>query len=417
MISKLDFFKLCLKNKMYEDRAWVLSSFGIPTEQERQRIPFEPYVVEKEWVFSNGTELTKISHPVDGEALFNVNDLITITHDDLVNVKEDTKTTIGNVMFNAIVFVFPFEDKVSFVNKKINGKMVDGIVAKLLVDKKITPEDKSGKFSIAMGFLTVFTQILVPAASPKSLRSPPGIEKARDEFLAKNKHRMNTTEAAAELDTLLTDMLKDHLKGDISMNHLLSGKDFATVRKMLYGSIGAATSLDDLNKIVYTARSLKEGWTPEDMYAIANNLRTGSTLRGLETSVGGYTSKKLSRAYQNTRVKEDDCGSNIGMRMTLSPETYERYVGRYLVNTDKPLTKDDLVTLVGKEVIMRDSTACRTPAPGYCAKCLGDGIGKSGIGLGSQLAALGGTFLGIKLSMFHANELKLQEYIPERHFY
>ena len=402
---------------MYEDRAWVLSSFGIPTEQERQRIPFEPYLYENEWVFGNGTEVTKIKHPVDGEALFNTNDVVTIIPDDLINVKEDTKTTVGNVMFNAIAFVFPFGDKVPFINKKINGKMIDGIVARLLVDKKITPEDKSGKFSIAMGFLTVFTQILVPAASPESLRSPPGIEKARDEFLAKNKHRMNTTEAAAELDTLLTGILKDHLKDDISKNHLLSGKDFATVRKMLYGSIGAATSLDDLNKVMYTARSLKEGWTPDDLPAVANNLRTGSTLRGLETSVGGYTSKKLSRAYQNTRVKEDDCGSRIGMRMKLVPENYTRYVGRYLVNTDKPLTINDLSSLVGKEVVMRDPTACKTPAPGYCAKCLGDGVGKSGLGLGSQLAALGGTFLDIKLSMFHANELKLQEFVPERHFY
>lgn len=416
-MDKITFLKLCLKMKSYEKRNWILASFGLPVEQTRKRDLYEPHVVDGKWVYLDDTGLVTLNEEVKDEPLFDPDKTMTLVQGDLVNVTDTVKTTIGNVMFNAIVFVFPFGDRVPFYNKKVTGKYLDELIAGLLKSKVITAKERTGKFTVAMGYLTVFTQLLVPAATPKSLRAPEGIEKLRDDFLRENADRMHTETAAAELDAILTKALREHLKGDPSLKHLLSSKSFATVRKMMYGSIGSAKALDDLNKVMYTGKSLKEGWGPEDMYEIANNLRTGSSLRGTETQQGGYTAKKLTRAYQNTKIIEDDCKSDIGMRLKITKANYELYVGRYLVGVKDPLDKAKLSSLIGKEVIMRDPNACKTTPPSFCVTCFGDGVGKSDVGLGSQMAGLGGQFLAIKLSLFHVNELKLEEFKPADRFF
>ena len=104
-MDKIAFFKLCLKEKKYEEREWVISAFSVPTSASQKRIPFEPYVEEGKWVFNDGAELQTIDEKDIENPLLDAMDEFTINTGDLPNVNSDMLTCVGNCIANAVLFV------------------------------------------------------------------------------------------------------------------------------------------------------------------------------------------------------------------------------------------------------------------------------------------------------------------------
>lgn len=412
-MTRLEYFKYAILNGLLLKREWLLVTCMIPEEANVPPTDIPMFYDGKCVVNIDGEQVT-ISDYEKGVPLFVADETIMLKAGDVQNLKQDTKTCYGNAMFNYLCLAYPFQDRLEYINTRVNGKSLDALMAVSLKNKVILPSEFTGKFIPAMGFLTVFTQVLVPAATEKYIYIPDSIAKLRDELVKKHGKELHRPEVAALVDTEIANALKEHLKGDAAERHALKGKVYNTVLKKVYGSMGGIEKPDNPAEMEYVGRSLVEGWTAEDkegFAAMVNSLRSGSYSRGAETALGGKQAKDMARMFQNTKQSEHDCGSKVGLPLRIRKMDLDKYVGRYLVSdTSKPLDIKALKALKGREIIIRDPSGCKTKNGNLCAICLGDNVVESGVGLTSLHSRPGTRFLDFALLLFHSKELKLEEY-------
>lgn len=412
MLTK-DYFTYAIKQDLLLSRSWILSSFMLPVENQKVEADHPLFKDGKCYVTINGEE-QEIEDFVQDLPLLKADAVYTLEPNLIDNANEKIKTCYGNVMFNFLCLAYPFGNRVTYINDRVNGKKLDNIIANGLKSGLIKPSEFTGKFMPAMGFITVFTQVLVPAATEKYIFITEKLKETRDILIKKHGKDLHRPEVAAIVDGELTKVLKEHLKGDDAERHALKAKVYGTVLKKQYGSMGGVAKLDNPSEVQYMGASLMEGWdanNKEEFAAMVNGLRSGSFDRGAETALGGAAAKTLSRMFQNSKLSEHDCNSKFGMRLKVMEIDYKEYVGRYLVSDPKtPLTEAKLKASIGKFITIRDPQACKSKNGNLCGVCLGNTVESSGIGLTSQASAVGSTFLSISLAKFHAKELVLQEY-------
>lgn len=118
--------------------------------------------------------------------------------------------------------------------------------------------------------------------------------------------------------------------------------------------------------------SLADGWDPDKFDMVCNEVRKGAYSRGQETRKGGVQAKYLLRVFQDVLVTADDCKSKIGYPVTISEKLINDYIGRFMFTPKGlvELTKDNLSSLVGKEILIRSPMTCKTK-DGFCKKCIG----------------------------------------------
>lgn len=414
----LDYFILAMKNGAYKHRTFITRSFKVVEVTNGDVIPYVPYRNDEgELEFTDGKEVHTIE-TVKGEPLLNVKQRVTIDNSILAIVgTEPVEDYLGNIIYNAVMFQHGARGKIPYYHGKFDEKVLNKIVLEALQNGDLTPADFEHRLQIARGFLTVFTGITVPTATKLSFANPPGIEKIKKDYLAKNKDKMSDPAVAAALDKLLEDYLDDYIKDDDAAGHLISRKD-KIARLKLYGHIGSSVNPQDPTKMDYIKSSLRDGWQPEDLPIMSNSSRAASSSRGLATAVGGYQAKKSSSTFMNTKLSMDDCGSKVGVRLLVTPYNYKEYIGRYLVGSLEPMDEAKCKSIIGKNVPIRDPNACWHPNKAhYCKTCMGDVIGKSGIGIASSLSeSTGSRFLQYSLAAFHQTSISLEEYSVERSF-
>ena len=112
--------------------------------------------------------------------------------------------------------------------------------------------------------------------------------------------------------------------------------------------------------------------------------------------------------------KDTDCGSKVGVPITIPKKNTSDYAYRYIIEDGKEicLTPDIIGNYIGKEVWLRSPMTCLGIGPNRCIcnKCGGDFyymLGKKNIGLISSKVATACTRLNMK--KFHENLIKTQE--------
>lgn len=220
----------------------------------------------------------------------------------------------------------------------------------------------------------------------------------------------------AEIEDELKKLLREQAATDPSNGFYIKGKTVNKVRKMTHAMIGPVPDMENPNVVTTITRSLKEGFRPEDLPAITNNLRQGSIARGKLTAIGGAMADKSSRVSVNVKVIPEDCGTKLATETFIKSNNLSDYVGRYLQGSQTPLTEEDLKKYIGKEIMLRSPITCSTKNNNYCQYCMGKTVSESGIGIGPQVSAIPNVFLSISLAVFHGKELKTKVFNPETAF-
>lgn len=411
-MHKRDYFVEALKRDLYVPRTWLIRVFGIPAQNFESQEPYAPNFVDGQW-FIHDDEGTRhnLEGAVAGKPLYEVKEGMTLEAGDMKNVDKATKTAYSDAIINQLLFVWPFEKPLPYIATGINKKILTPIIGVALDTGWISVEEYTGKFTqAAHGRLTAFTQIAVTAATPKSILPSKEALAVKNKMIKENPHRLSDPAFLAELDTAVSAADRESLKDDESAKFFLKAKAYDVVRKKTYHVQGGIAKLDDPTKMDFIDRSLDEGLRPEDMAATVNALRSGSYGRAKDTALGGEAAKFANRVFQNTKIDGDDCGTKIGEPTLIDNKDVKRLVGRYLVGSDTPLTKEALQKLVGKQVNVRSPNACKEPNRNYCKKCMGDSISKAGIvSIGPQMGAVGNVFMSVALAAFHGSSLKTKK--------
>jgi hypothetical protein len=425
-MNTLDFYRAAMANKLHENKAWVLSVFALtqesPTKWKEPGKAYPYRIVRTPTTVSfcspdDLNTLIQIEDTDPSKPLLSFKKAIEMKTGSIPNLKRDITTTVGNVFFNYSCLVTAFNDRIEYMEGAINIDKVEKLIASKLEDNDSTVEGcihvrEYLAFINALFELTNFTQLCVWAATPKSMVAPPGIIDFKNKLLKENKERLHDPAVIAAINAQLVKFDADYLKGDKSMNFLLSAKSRLIVRQKLFLMHGAEQKLNESIGVELIENSLAQGWQPEKFAALNNSLRAGSYNRGAQTMLGGESVKWLLRASANITATIDDCGTTMGRTVNVNEDNYSKLIGISIIENEKSLpytTEEEAGAYIGKIVRVRSPMYCKLDKTDYCLICVGKRLATNPFALSMAVSDYGSSFLGIFMAMAHGKALTLSK--------
>ncbi len=413
-MTKYEFLLKACNDGAYKRKEWLISIFSIVKNIPNDPLPWSVrYAEDGTFGLLEDTKTEeKLEGAVHGQPLFYPHEKISLKKDDLPNVFNDIETTIGNVVANCMMLIYPFGWKIPFITGRFNKNSIEKMICEKLVDNKQGNDnpgsitvDELLKFTEAVGATTGLSTVVVPTGTAKTFTIDPIVVKRRDELIEQYKDQLNDPAIVAKIEKELVDLDKSTFKGDLSEGFLIGKKSFDVARKRMFIMLGIEMGFGDPKEAIGT--SLVDGIDINNLPTLIDAMRAGSYGRGKETELGGEQVKYFYRVYQNTRVEEPDCGTKRGLSWDITNDNYKRFIGLYLANNPKEaLTESSLKTLIGKEAIVRSPMYCNTKAPGYCAKCVGDAYSANPNALLTAASNVGSVMMNWFMKKMHGVALK-----------
>lgn len=376
-----EYFIEALQSGAYKQLDWVISCFTpvvhevLLAKDERgdswkDYYPYQLVILENEpdrLYFSDHQDegFKQLAEYKPGHALFKFSDVINLKSNDLPNVKTDITECYGNVIINAVLFCYPFGDKIPFMTGKITPsaikkELIPRLTGKQEEGKQPITVDEFVKHADAASSLEGWVLMCAPSVTKEALSPAPGVLKLRDELFEKHKHELDNPVVIANIAMELAKYEKEVLGKTEADGFYLSSKSYDVVRMkrfIMYGLEGGFGG----TKPELIKSSLNEGWNMEAFPAMVDGLRSGSYARGMETAKGGELYTIMQRVYQNVEVKDTDCGSKRGMSWTITKDNHHMFAGLYQVVSGKPKLIEEGSTeqLVGSSIEVRTPMLCK----------------------------------------------------------
>jgi DNA-directed RNA polymerase subunit beta' len=189
--------------------------------------------------------------------------------------------------------------------------------------------------------------------------------------------------------------------------------------------------------------SLKEGLNPFEFFISVYGAIKGMIDIALKTAEAGYLSRRLVESVQNIIVKEDDCGSKVGLwveslkekdqvtdeesiLIPLNKRIYGRFLAKNVKDNDGNILLEENTLVLDKQleilkdndifgVFIRTSLECKL-FPGICQKCYGIDLGKRElvVPLGTAVGIIAAQSLGepgtqLTMRTFHSGGVTNQQ--------
>ena len=340
------------------------------------------------------------------DPVYDMGDKFYITNGMIANYTASEKllTDVGKFLCNYIFLADPFKDVIPYQNKLMKADDLDGLVAKAILEKKAGRKEYNRYINNGFWFGqdgTIATQSL----SPKSLGTDPAIAKRKKELLKQYRDKLHEPAVLAKIEKELVDMDRAYIKGDESEAfwEAAGSKAYTEQRKKMYIMFGSMPDFaKKSNKINLIESSMTEGYKPQDMATLANEIRRGAYDRGKGTADGGTESKFITRVFQSVKITMDDCGTKRCLTVPVTENNYKMYTGRFTAD-GKIYTEDELKGLIGKEIKIRSPMYCECK-DGYCYACCGDIIKKlHSENVGLQTLTIAEGMIGAAMKSMHVS--------------
>ncbi len=425
-MKKQDYYKLAIKSRKFEKKAWVVSAFAKTRSSNDIKTlkPLDIFQSEKTYGFMTSEgQIEMLEDAPVSQPLFRFLDPILVDKSWASNAPEQpTATTYGNVLFNASATQFAFGDKVGFVFGKVSISKIEDLIAKVLTsdgEPLKTPKHiyvhEYIKFVDALQYILGLASLCAISATEKNIQTAPGLEDFKKELIKKYGSSLNDPTVYVQFEKELTDFDNAYLKGDPSLRGFLSGKVKNVARKKMYLTIGTEQGFKAGVMAAPVVNSLHEGWPskdPKQFTSLMNSLRVGSFSRGNETMRGGVAAKILLRAASNFKITIDDCGTKLALSRVYKDYDVENLVGRYILQGQgfqQIETIEQAKTLIGKSVKVRSPMYCKVPGDAICKVCAGSKLSDMPNGLTIPLTDISAVILTTSLKAMHGKVLSSQE--------
>lgn len=445
MVSEIDrfsYFLLGLSQGNYKWKSWLISCFskhrtksaaeGLQRdlslikdgkfESDENNYPYKLYDNNGTWCFVSPKTggIVNIKNARTSEPLLYTAESISVKAGIIPNIVEDTITTVGRLVANQLLKVYPFGGRLPFVNKKISYGSIEGEIVNIFDDE---PEDSNekdpnriysdmiDKYYLGAGMMDGLNVISVPSASRRNMTACPEALILRDQLYEKHKHELHDRAVIASIWEQIAEVDRKWIEEDPDEGFIQAGKYVDVVRRRLYYMFGDEEKFDG-SGIDFVKRSLEEGWDVDKIPTMSNSSRDGSFNRGALTALGGVVTKNIIRSSAGSSISEENCGTTLGLVMTLFPNVAKEYIGNYVIVGSKTvqLTADNLTNFIGKTIKLRSPGYCATVDGNYCNVCMGEFIRGRETSVVMEQATVGTTQMGWFMSKMHGNALKLINY-------
>jgi hypothetical protein len=425
-MNKREYFLQGLRDGQYRHKGWVIECFTVvdPRNVHVQRAYRGLQIAtgtEKrpgDLYFMHDGEPVYLTNSEAGKPLFAFMDPLILLPGDLENVTETVDTCYGNALVNACAIIYAFGGKMSFLTGPLKVSGIEKKIEPRLIGNDDVPDGARNltiaeykKFCDGITYLNGFTALCVPAATPKTLTVDKAVLKRRDELLKENKDRLDDPLVQAHIAAELVKMDRASFKGDPAERFYIKDKSFEVVRKNLHLFVGQESGFGKKGNFI--KNSLAEGWDIEELPSMANAMREASFNRGSRTALGGVEAKNNYRIFQNTVVAEADCGTKLGLRLTLTKDVAKYWLNYYVIEKDgstTELTVDNIDQYTDKPIIVRSPAYCKTAKQNLCGMCVGSKTAKTPTAISTQCADLGAKFTLTFLAAAHTVALKSNKF-------
>lgn len=416
-MTKFEWLKYSINNKYYLKLNWYYYILGII---DTKTLKENDFIWHNDMYFQaklNNELVDIIDFPVNKNLpMFYVSDKITIDKGLCSNLKEDkVETTIGRLLANLVLLVYPFGVKLPYINGEVNVKDIEKTIGPMMRENKILV-DEYLKFTTSCTFITNLSKLVSVSATKRNTVAPEGIE----EYKIKVKEEMdkeygpnwrNSTTLITVYKNKLQAFDKEWLKDDPTLGKLLNKKITDNSRTKVYLTIGNEQGFNKgSNEAVFIDNSLQDGLPkdPEALATLYNGIRSGSFDRGHETQKGGAAAKEILRSSATIVIKPGDCKTNKGYTVTATKNNAKYFVGRYLLQGGKRIDNSD--EIVDKTIVIRSPMYCKYEDGSICSICAGDIASANPNGISMGLLSISGILLENSLKTMHDSQSKNLNY-------
>lgn len=425
-MTRVEYFRWIVKEtRLWMDLEWIVSLLSYRVGLGEERVGYLRYV-DGECSYFNAEGYWEVISDYSGSerGLFQYKDKIALEKGDIANLDRDIETTVGRVLQNLIMLVYPFGDKISYINKRFMPRDIESIIKDKLVDTPLSTAERSKEFiyvdeyirySDACLFLSQLCQICVPGVTEKAITAPPGGREYLQELMDRAVREGKSLHDPATIADIGQEMERYdsiYLQGDRSLGFLINKKkDLGIVRKKMFLMYGFDKGFDETSDVDFIDRPLCEGIDYSRIDSYINGSRSGSFSRGAETQLAGVSVKEMLRASSNENIAIEDCHTDLGMRITLTEDNISTYRGFYCFYQGKEIKLDDdnRDMYLGKTVDMRSPAYCRCEGTSRCARCCGPHLSLHQTGISSAVADMGSVFLNTLMKAMHGKQLATKE--------
>lgn len=353
------------------------------------------------------------------QPLFQIRDRINVTSKEVPHLSQtpEIETTVGNLIQNYVLLVYPFGSKIEYINQRFTPSDIEKIVEQRKSittpvherdrDPNLIYFDEYDRYCDACIHLTNFNAVCVPTLSYRAMTPPPGVAERRQALLEEYKDRLDDPTVMVKISKELEAMDKAYISEDSSSGFFIQNKDFTVIRKRLYLLYGEAKQFSNTDGSPnFIARPLCEGIDYEKLDQYNNDARYGSYSRGAETQLGGVAVKELLRASSNLSIDEQDCGTREGQEFYLTESTAKTLMGFTLITPKglDVLSEENKGQYLNKTVKVRFPSHCKTSGTGFCATCCGPYLSLHPNGLSFAVSDTGNTLLYVFMKQMHGKE-------------
>lgn len=426
-MHKRDYFLAALRNGAYRYKHWAFTCFSLvqeddPSNREQENYEYRLYRNENGFYFrdpQNNHEITWLEGVNPTMPAFAFREEIVLGVKDIPNLNSNVTSTYGNLFVNQMVLVWPFGDKIPYMEGRITATAIEKIIEARIkddpaegaaLDPKAIYVSEYKKYNEAIFALAGFTQLCVPSATPRTMTTDPQVAVRRKELLEKYKDKLHDPVIQAEIDSELIAIDREWIKNDPDGGFYHKAKSFNVVRKKVFLLQGASEGFGVKGELIPV--SLNDGWDIRHLPAMSNSLREGSYARGSETMLGGEATKFNYRIFQNTTIAEDDCGSRLGLPVLLTKDNLKHYITNSVITKDGvvELTEENARPFQDKVVLVRSPIYCKTAGANFCACCMGRKLAATPNALSTFAADIGSLFMGLFMSKMHGKALLTADY-------
>jgi len=434
-MNKYEYYKLVLNSETIYIHDWVFSAFAV-SQMDEPKTPYPYQLMCRDWGYeywdAEKASYVKIEDAKANEPLLVVTDKIKVDSTWASNISKPVELSVGNLLGNKYLIEYAFGSKIECPVGPITiDGYIENNVARRLRDTPKQGEarlndfiyvDEYNKFGSALQSIKCFDSLFSYAATPKNIVAPPGIDSFKASLNKEFKDRnLDDPLTLSEYEGKLKDFDKEYMKDDPSYGKFTSGKTMAMHRKKMFLIVGAEQlKFDDSKNSKAVTNSLREGWPtdPEQFVAMLNSARIGSYARGAETVKGGVSAKFLVRACNNYTIKDNDCGSKLGITRLYDEEFINRLVDVYVINGNKTelVTENTKGQYLGKTLTTRSPFFCKEKGDSICRVCSGERLFRFSDGLAIAVMEISAILLAASMAAMHGKVLSTARINLKRHF-
>ncbi len=403
-MNKVEYLLYAYKKEYYLDNKWYLELFAIQSTEDR----VYEYIAIKNGIkyLKVDEDLLETNTKIDSP-MFSINDTIKLKKFDLPCLKEDVYTSVGIYIANLLAIVYPFNNKLDYINSMFTPKVIESKLPNLLKNGTITVEEKD-MFVNAVSFSLNFSKLFTYSFTKISATPAPGMKAFKEKLTAKYNKDYGPNWIEDEIKALqyideLKAFDKKYIKNDPSYGKILSGKIVNNSRPRMYMSFGVESGFDTTGKdSTFVIESLSEGY-PKDkrkLRAIMNSARKGSFDRGSETQKGGSLVKEMQRASNTLTIKSGDCETKLGLPILVTEKNIKVYENVYIIEKGVSIYKENLKEYIGQTVKIRSTQYCQF-VDSFCTVCGNKDLEDYKNGISLLIIASGGVVLNISMSKLH----------------